>query len=171
MFYKLTKISFLFIALAFVGCSKTEDQVFKEAEEVVNGIFSEENKVEINYSDDIVSFYLPEHLHIVEQDENNLVLKNGDHVYVIFMNYMEASTSKVFFGSAQADDALLYTSYERDDMFGYMRILENLDDKGTYELQVGIGGVKVTTNTTLKQLVSESEQLMKIAKSIIEANF
>lgn len=159
----------LFLIILIVGCSKSEEKVLEEADETAKRIFTQEEFVEVNYTDDSLSFYLPQYLHIVDQDENNIILEGKDNKYVIFINNLEDSTSQLHFESLRNEDALLIKSYEREDIFGYIQILEMTEDD-QYELQIGIGGVKITTYTTLKEIVKETEELMKTAKSIVEAD-
>lgn len=170
MMVKILQRILLFMLLVAFGCSKPEDQYMIESLEQAREAFLANDSIEITYVDEHIAFYLPESLNIVDQDENNLILEGNDYTYVLFINYLEAPNSERMYELANTDDALLYESMENEGQFAYQRI-RKIESEDFYELQIGIGGVKMTTIVSARDLVKESELLMKIVRSIIEANF
>lgn len=153
----------LFYFLA--GCSmKSEEEGLKAAQEAAKSTFNN-NEVETNKNLDKFSLYLPSHFEIKEKSKSNLILQNANQTYILFYNMLEESTSKLNYQAAQSDEnSLLLESFEDKKRFGYIRIL-SMKDEG-YELQVGVGGVKISTYTTTGKMAGDAEDMMNIANSI-----
>ncbi|SDQ41909.1 hypothetical protein SAMN05216232_1526 [Virgibacillus subterraneus] len=164
---KITILSLLFV-VALTGCSlQTEEEAIKDAKESAKKIFDSDEKVETNHKLNSFSMYLPNSLEVEEKDANNVILKDGDQTFIVFYNNLEDPLSKLSYNSAAAksDEALLLETFEDQNKFGYMRIIPH-DQEEDYELQIGVGGVKITTYTSREDLDNDSEELMKIAQSI-----
>jgi len=168
---KVIQNSIFILLLILLGCSKSEEDILLEAHKKVETVFLKEEKVLEKEHKSSFSYYIPNHLEVVDQDEYNIILEGNNNVYVIFINNFETPTSKMMFNLAKVDESLLYESLEKEGMFGYIRVRNSDEEAALYEVQIGIGGVKVTTNVNLKDIPNEAEQLMKIAKSIIEETF
>src|SRR5699024_10384821 len=101
-----------------------------------------------NYQGEEYSFYLPDELVVEEEDANNIILTNdAGQTFIVFYNALEGPTSMVYYQAAKDSSALLYESFSTEDVFGYIRIMSDQDRKNSYELQIGVGGVKLTTYT------------------------
>ena len=61
------------------------------------------------------------------------------------------------------EDTTYLQSFEGEDYFGYIYLRPLETD---YELLVGIGGTKITTQTTLDQVQAEASQLITIITSL-----
>jgi len=172
LFFRIIQSSILILLLVLIGCSKSEEQVLTEAYDKVESVFVQEDTILNNGSNQGVPFYVPDYLEVVEEDDHNVILEGKNNVYIIFINNYEPPESKTMYDLARTDDYLLYDPFESENMHGYLRVRKsNEEDKDSYEVQVGVGGVKITTNVKLKTVANEAEQLMKMAKSIVEETF
>lgn len=161
----------LLLLLVLSGCnSKSEAEVLQEAEEIAGETFESTESIEVNKELDHLSLYLPKNIEVKEADANNIILNDGKQTFIIFYNNLEAPTSDLNYQTSQSNskDQLLLKSFEDPDKFGYIQVLPGKE--GEYELQIGVGGVKITTITTRAKMVHHTTELMKIARSIVEAN-
>lgn len=170
----LKKTPFLFISIGFIllvlltSCKpKSEEEIIGAVEKVAQEIFEEKDTMKINKELKHVSLYLPQELQLEEVMENNLVLTDGKQSYYIFYNELEEPTSELNFVNIDqtSKDILLIQSFKDAHKFGYVQVRSTEE---AYELQIGIGGVKITTNTEKNNLVDQTEEIMKIARSIVE---
>lgn len=170
--YRKTVQSFIIISLLILAaCSKSEEDISHETLDQVKDIFFQTERI-LDEKNNSITYYIPKGLEIEEVDEHNIVLEGKNQAYVIFKNPLESPTSDRLYHLAKIDEAMLYESFESEDMFAYIRIRPDYDQEPElYELQIGVGGVKVTTNVKLKEIPKEAEKLMKIAKSIVEDIF
>ncbi|MBP1947839.1 hypothetical protein [Virgibacillus litoralis] len=165
--WNITIVSLLFLVTLTACSMQTEEEAIKDAKESAKKIFNSDEKIETNHKLDSFSMYLPNSLEVKEEDENNVILKDGDQTFIVFYNNLEDPLSKLSYNSAAAksDKALLLETFEDKNKFGYMRIIPHNQEED-YELQIGVGGVKITTYTSRRNLSDDSEELMKIAQSI-----
>jgi len=154
----------IFAALLLSACSASLKDEQNTALEKARELFKGESKQPNNKKKNI-EFYLPFGYEVKEETPNNLILKNGSKTYILFYNQHEDRSSKVVY-----DATLKQGEYEVNETFsengqlGY--ILINNIDKDLNELVVGVGGVKITTETKTKSLTSEAEAMIEIAKSV-----
>ncbi|WP_085991656.1 hypothetical protein [Oceanobacillus senegalensis] len=163
LLYKFSIITILFFVV-LSGCNNlSEEEVVQEAREKAMLTFKDEEKMEPNNEINGVPIYIPDRLDIQSGDENNLILEDGDQTYIIFHNKIENQKSTLNYKSAQTDEAILIEAFEDAEKFGYIRILPPNKEEG-YELQVGVGGTKITTYTTKRQMIEDAKDMMKTAK-------
>lgn len=156
----------LLLLLTLVSCnSKSEEEVIQEANQIAERTFTSTQTITPISELDHFSLYIPKHLEVEEVDESNIILSDTEQTYIVFHNKFENSTSELNYHLAENDNALLLESFQDEDKFGYISILSEDEDK--YEIQVGVGGVKITTYTDKKSMVNHAEELMKIALSIV----
>lgn len=149
------------------GCSlKSEDKVMDDTAEIVKQTFKDAATIQANNDVNSNPIYIPSHLEIESGDKTNLILKEADQTYIVFHNTIENSRSELNFQAAKTSDALVLESFSDNEKFGYIRVLPD-EGKG-YELQIGIGGVKITTYTTKAKLEKDAEELMKMAKFLVQ---
>jgi len=161
----------LLCAVILTGCSmQSEDEAVKSTEETAEKVFNAEKAIETNQELDAFSMYLPKGFEIIEEDASNVIIEDGEQTYIVFYNNLENPLSTLNYEStaAKKDQALLFESFDDTNKFGYTRILP--DDEEHYELQAGIGGVKITTYTSKSDMESDAEKMMKIARSIVVDN-
>lgn len=157
----------LVLSLGLYGCSmQSEEDALDSAVAGAEGVFASKKDIETNEKTSEFQFYLPQSLSVKEESENNIILSNGDNTYTVFYNNLEDPESKLNYESAKDDKALVYESFEDENKFGYLQILPSEDSN--YQIQAGVGGVKITTYTKKKDMEEKAEQLMKIARSITE---
>ncbi|SFB37055.1 hypothetical protein SAMN04488072_12021 [Lentibacillus halodurans] len=158
-----------FYVSMLIGCSTpSEEEAIKSVEESARESFQADDSIETNQQLDAFSIYLPAGMEIVEEDASNVILEDGDQTYIVFYNNLEDPLSELSYESAAAksDKALLLETFKDKEKFGYIRILPD-EEKDHYELQAGVGGVKITTYTSKSEMESDTEVMMKMARSIV----
>lgn len=157
----------LIMSTVLYGCGTlSEEDAVQNAVNSAEGIFTSEEDIETNEQTQDFHFYLPEDLEIEEESKNNIILSDENEHYIVFYNNLESPTSKLNYESAKDSKSLAYESFEDESKFGYLQITPGTDEN--YQMQVGIGGVKITTYTTKSDLEEIAKELMKIARSITE---
>jgi len=169
--YSFIYIIFFVFTLPFMlyGCSiETEEEALDNAFDIARSTFYSNEPVDANEQTAEFDFYLPAGLTIEEEAKNNIILSDGSEHYIVFYNDLESPTSKLNYQSAKDSKSLIYESFDDEDEFGYIQVVPGTDEN--YQIQAGIGGVKITTYATKNELEDTAEELMKIARSIIEEN-
>lgn len=154
----------LLVSFLIVGCSGKERQVDKAVKATVSAFRYE--ALQPNTEAGLIKVYLPENFKIEEEHANNLILESGNQAYILFVNPNENGDSSLLFLTAkdQQTHYLVLESFQTDDKFGFISIMEL--SEGKYELAVGSGGVKMTTETGTENLKKEAEKMMKIVSSV-----
>ncbi|MGG1675952.1 hypothetical protein ACIFOT_09390 [Neobacillus sp. NRS-1170] len=113
-----------------------------------------------------IHFYLPNGYKIKDEKPNNIILKNGSKIYILFVNPQEDSLSEVVYkGTVNQYKRLnINEKFTSDSKFGFLTIKELDDDQN--ELTVGIGGTKITTQTETSDLVEDGKAMMQIVNSV-----
>ncbi|MFJ7683708.1 hypothetical protein [Peribacillus butanolivorans] len=157
-------ILLLMSSLIVVGCSGIERQTDK-AVKVAELAFRDDKK-QPNIEAGLIQVYLPKDFKVEEEHDNNLILKSDNQAYILFVNPNENEDSSVLFLAIkeQGDKYLVLHSFQNDDKFGFITIKKLAEDK--YELAVGIGGVKLTTETDKDQIKHDAKQMMEIVASV-----
>ncbi|WP_188456501.1 hypothetical protein [Virgibacillus oceani] len=162
---RIIPVVFLLLIIVLSGCSmKSEEEALTDAKQNALEAFNNKEKIETNHELNSFELYLPENLEVKEESKSNVILEDGDQTYIVFYNNLEKPTSQLSYESAKKEEALLMESFKDNNKFGYIRILS---DKGDgYEMQVGIGGVKITTYTSKGKMDNDARALMEISRSI-----
>ncbi|WP_246941310.1 hypothetical protein [Bacillus pinisoli] len=155
---------FIAFSILLVGCSSIEDQL-AETENVTNEAF-ELGAKGINMEEGAFTYYLPGSMERTSSEENNIILSEGKQTYILFVNPLEAKTSNIVYESSLHGDEeyLLNKTYENDDRFGFVQVLEL--EEGQYEVTVGVGGSKLTTVTKKNNIAESANKMMLIANSV-----
>lgn len=155
--------TFLLIGL-LTGCTSIEDQA-KETKTAVEQTLKEK-PVETNNQYGDITFYLPNEMKIDKKGDNNLILKKGDQLYILFVNPNEDVASDVMYQAIHSNDSkfAIDNTFKDKDRFGYVKAYE-IDDK-LYMLSVGIGGVKMTTETKVSKITENATEMMKVVSSV-----
>lgn len=146
------------------ACSANVEDAYKATDEKISAAFNSTPK-KVNNKNKEVHFYLPFGFEIKEKTQNNVILKNGSKTYILFYNQQESTDSKVVYNATL--DAKKYNyqkTYQKGDKFGFMLVKDLGEDK--QELTVGIGGVKLTTETKTKSMKNDAEYMMQIVNSV-----
>ncbi|QGH35363.1 hypothetical protein GI584_15455 [Gracilibacillus salitolerans] len=161
----LVAISLLIVFL--IGMSlwmiKPTEEVLSEAVEVAEQQFQQSAKDQ-NQQVDNFALYLPEGFEVEEQTVNNLILTKEKQKFILFYNALESQTSRLNYEAAKEElDHEWLVSFEDQDRFGYINIVEHEEQ---FEVQLGVGGVKVTTISDKSELEQDVIDMMDIANSI-----
>lgn len=157
----------LFIAMASYGVN-TDEAIF-EAKNKYEQSFEQYEEMEHNYESEQVSLYLPNGLKVVEETEYNLVMEHKGQVYLLFFNPYEKENSRVHYDLDVEfkDEALLFETYETDELFSYFLVLK--EDKDL-NVVISIGGAKLSTKTITSLLPSSTETMLQVLHSLTYRN-
>ncbi len=153
------------LLLVGVACSANIDEEKVTAIDSAKQAFMNKPK-EINEKSGNTKFYLPSDYTIEKEEEHNIILHKGDNPVIIFINPNEGSSSQSISQRIEKkkEDYLAYEIFQEDDRVGFAAIKELSKDE--YEVTTGVGGVKVTAQTKVKDLSKYAEDMMDIASSI-----
>ncbi|MFQ3542460.1 hypothetical protein Q7A53_00105 [Halobacillus rhizosphaerae] len=161
-------ILLLILSVFLGGCSifPSEKEIVQHTRESAQQAFKAQTPT-ANIKSGTISMYLPSAVKVEEQDANNIILSKGDkQTFIVFYNSMEDESSQLNYQSArQKENRLLLKSFKDEDRFGYVRVMP-VNKQSKYELQVGQGGVKITTYSKKDELEDNAALMMNIAKSI-----
>lgn len=162
---KLKAASLLVVVLLLSACSASLTEEQTAAKDEVGESFNTDPKATNNENKDI-KFYLPFGFEVNKETPNNIILKNGSKTYILFYNPHESPDSKVVYEAAlkQKEYDFKETYSTKDGHFGYL-LIKNAD-KQQNELTVGVGGVKITTQSKTKNLSAEAASMAEIIQSI-----
>lgn len=157
---------FLFLilfTLILTGCGVSEEEALTAIETMLEPTFEQ---VAPKATKELKAFniYLPEGFTVEEEFDNNVILNNHDQTYILFYNLFEEQDSDFFYQLAkQAGDYALLETFQDNDRFGYVKV-EDMEDH--YEVQVGIGGMRLTTHTSLKQIEDDVANMITMLNSV-----
>ena len=159
----------IFLLTALTSCNgnieKNQEEAVTKAQ---NAFFA--GKTEPNHEMDALSLYLPFGMEIDATNPYNILLKKGDHSYILFINPHESLDSQVIYETTiqAAQDLRIQEQFTDEGKFGFI-IIQDVD-RDRYSLTVGIGGIKITTETDANDLPKEAEMMMKIVSSVTLKN-
>lgn len=169
MFNKIKVKKYMLITVAFLmlfGCSVSESDVLSQSENTAYEMFVNENTVETNHEAKQFRFYLPSGFEIESESDNNVLITKGKQSYILFVNPLESKESQTVFESTimNKENNVLKKTFVENNEFGFIYI-RSIEGK-QYEVSVGVGGVKMTTQTNGKELAESTETMMQIVKSV-----
>lgn len=155
---------FMIFIFLLAGCSGSFDEVQKEAQKAVKEVFQEQPK-DPNQNNKDIEYYLPFGYEVVEENPNNIILKNGAKRYILFYNQHEDENSDVVLKTTTEQKNFdVQETFKSEGKLGYF-LLKKGDNK-VNELTIGIGGVKITSEVKSSSLKNEAVNMMKIANSV-----
>ncbi|MBN8192033.1 hypothetical protein JI667_07730 [Bacillus sp. NTK074B] len=162
-----TKASIIFfiLMLLLAGCNTTIDQ---EKEGTANAVKDALNSNEAaDEQAGNISFYLPFGAEIEKESPYNIIISKDSDTFILFTNPQEDKDSELLYKMAINDKESLVKNgtFKEDDRLGYY-VIKELPDTEEYELTVGVGGTKVTTQSQMKDLADNAEMMMKMAASV-----
>ncbi|WAA10090.1 hypothetical protein [Fervidibacillus albus] len=164
---RLLQSGFVLMTVLFLlaACTGTIQEESEKAKEQAMEAFEGKAK-NANVEKDTLSLYLPLGIEVDETDPNNVLLTRGDKLYLLFINPNENENSRVVYEATteSGDDFLLNETFESDERFGYILVKEV--DEDVFELVVGIGGLKLTTESDKKDLADDAKMMMEIVSSV-----
>ncbi|UOQ86331.1 hypothetical protein [Gracilibacillus salinarum] len=156
-------ILLIFVIAMSIWSIEPTEEVLTEATDVAENQFEQEIK-DPNEELDHFSLFVPEGFEVEEQSQNNVILTKDNQTYILFYNKLESDTSKLNYEAAmEMEDHDKLVSFEDQDRFGYINIAER-DDQ--FEVQLGVGGVKVTTISSKQELTEDVKSMMNMANSL-----
>lgn len=167
MIYKQKILFLTMIALTGLlsGCLfSSEQKIVDEAERTVKDAFLADKKNPTAETESF-SIFLPEDFHIEEETENNLVLQRDDQLFLLFFNPLEKDNSELLYENIDRDDKLVNAIFKSEDQFGYVVAIP-FEDKGEYEVIVGLGGKRIITVSGKGQIAEDAGLMMEMVRSI-----
>jgi hypothetical protein len=166
---KASKIAYFWLFLLFLlplaGCTGDIGDELEKAKMNVQQAFEKEAETP-NQELDFISLYVPFGMTIERTDENNFLLEKGKQMYILFINPNETADSKAVYESTRkgGDEWLLDETFTSDGKFGYVLVASV--DEDLYEVTVGIGGIKMTTETSKRHVADYAGSMMETVSSV-----
>lgn len=161
----LVSIILFMLLFALAGCGVSLDEQVSQAKKQVEAAFNGK-PLTPNKKAKHFSYHLPKGFEVQEDVKSNVILEKGRQTYILFVNPEEDSSSKMLFNTLEADSKklILKSSFQGKNRFGYVAVKKIDDDM--YVTSVGIGGVKMTTETKASGIAKSAEEMMKIVTSV-----
>ncbi|WP_433958998.1 hypothetical protein [Cytobacillus horneckiae] len=161
-------LSFLMIMIAVVvntSCAETSyTEERSNAREAAKATFNLA-PIDPNQENEHIQYYLPSGFKVEREKPNNILLKSRRQEYILFYNQHESDQSEVIYDTAISQiDYDVNDTFYHDDRFGFL-LMTPLNDE-TVEITVGIGGVKITTQSKVSKITDEAKKMMFIANSV-----
>ncbi|NQD66341.1 hypothetical protein HP456_10465 [Bacillus haikouensis] len=159
-------IVFFFLVLILAGCNTTIDQEKEQTAQTVEDTFKHTEKSAKEKAGN-VNFYLPFGAKIEKESSNNIIISEGSDTFILFTNPEEDQSSELLYKMAVSDGKNIVhkDTFKDDNRFGYY-VIKKLPDSEKYELIVGVGGTKLTTQSHMEDLSDNAEMMMEIASSV-----
>jgi hypothetical protein len=167
---KNARISIIYLMLIvglLTGCFASVEEVSTETVASVEQAFKAK-PVEPNNTEKSFSYFLPSDMNVESAGQNNVILQKGEQLFILFVNPNEPKDSTEMYESTvqktSKDKDIVNETFKDDSRFGYVKV-EEIENK-SYEVSVGIGGVKITTESKLSEVSVTAEQMMQIVSSV-----
>ncbi|WP_096152912.1 MULTISPECIES: hypothetical protein [Bacillus] len=157
---------FSLIIISLAGCSITEQEAVDASIQIVESSLAEETK-EANTETENISYYLPSAFTIESEVNNNIVIENNDQTYILFVNPLESVSSVVVYETTLGfyEDPIVNKQLNNEEHFIFF-IVDNGPSEQTYEVIVGIGGMKMTTITSAANMKQSVQDMIDIINSV-----
>ncbi|WP_210468534.1 hypothetical protein [Sporosarcina sp. 6E9] len=160
------KILVIISVLLLTACGKSLEDRVGEGLRSAEKVFYENNKF-ANEEIDGVKFYRPSSFAIKEgSDSQNIIFTSKNDTFILFNNPNEEKDSHLFYDLLKADETkkiIKEKSFTEGDTFGFAAVIENDE---TVELITSVGGSKITTLSTKKDIENHLSVMMEILRSI-----
>jgi hypothetical protein len=155
------------VIITLVGCSATVADQTEDGIQAAKEAFQEE-PAKPNEQVGNVQLFVPGGFSIQEEsDETNIILKDNNEAYVLFINPNENLDSQLFYDLllAEKEDVILAEkTFQQKGRFGFVAILPSGEDQ--YEIMVSNGGYKLTTISDERNIDDNMEKMMKVVRSV-----
>ncbi|BCB05309.1 hypothetical protein [Bacillus sp. KH172YL63] len=162
-----TKVSFFIFILMLIltGCNTTIDKEKDQTADAVKNALSSNEKPDEKAGN--IEFYLPFGAKIEKESPNNIIISKSSDTFILFTNPQEDKDSELLYKMAlnEKESLVKHGTFKEDDRLGYY-VIKKLPDTEEYELMVGMGGTKVTTQSEVGDLADHAEMMMKMAASV-----
>lgn len=153
-----------FSVLLLSACSANITEEQNAALGAVKEAFKHAPK-ETNKKNNDIEFYLPFGFEVKEETPNNIILKNGSKTYILFYNQHEEPDSKVVYkATVKQNEYDLNETFTKDGKLAYLLIKNT--DKQMNEMTIGVGGVKISTQSKTSSLSSDATSMFEIVNSV-----
>lgn len=164
-----TVVLLLITVVFLAACGQTVEERAIDGTKVAEDVFYEKRKTQ-NEEIDGVKLYKPTSFKVDENsDAQNIVLNKGKQPFILFINPNEKKDSQLFYELLQADENIEVVDEKKfsdGDFFGFAAVIQSADDM--VELIANVGGAKITTQTTEKNIAKDLKTMMEIVHSIDE---
>ncbi|MBO1513199.1 hypothetical protein [Metabacillus bambusae] len=162
---QLTLVLSLLLTILLMGCTISDEELTKTTIDNTKQAFEDTPK-DSNEQTKLFSYYLPEEFTIKETKMYNVLLEKGSKSYLLFVNENEEANSKVSYDTLveKYEKPFISETFEDKERFGYLFV--NTLEKNTYEVTVGIGGTKLTTEAKINDVSDAAKNMMDIVKSV-----
>ncbi len=125
-----------------------------------------ENVKKPNENSGKIEFFIPTGYEVKGESATNIILKNGNDTYILFINPQEDRSSKVVYQATVDQYKKLDTNktYMNNNKFGFLTIKQL--DNNQNEMTIGVGGAKITTQAKTSNLDKVSKVMMQIVNSV-----
>ncbi|MES1044837.1 hypothetical protein FOA22_10090 [Heyndrickxia oleronia] len=159
----ISGVVFICLMMVISGCSHSlkdeNDDAIKNVEEAFN-----HKSEKITDGSNNVKFYLPFGMSIKDESPNNVIIK-GKNDYILFYNQNEKEDSKIVYQMSKPEKNLVVDhTIINKKQFGYLIVSKV--EKDMYEVTVGIGGIKMTTESKEKNISANASKMMRVVKSV-----
>ncbi|MEW4306390.1 hypothetical protein [Rossellomorea marisflavi] len=153
------------LALTLAGCSTSIDEEKDKTAKVVEDMV--DHKAEAKEKAGDIEFYLPFGAEVEKETSHNVIIKKGSDTFILFNNPQEDKDSDLLYKTSLEDesDVVKKGTFQGKDGLGYY-IIKSIPDSEKYELIVGVGGTKVSTQSDEGDLSDHAKMMMKMATSV-----
>lgn len=157
----------LLLSLPLAGCTLSQKDMAEQTKKNVQEVFAAKPP-EPSHKAGKFRFYLPDTYKISSQKATNILLTENSQTYILFINTNEKPKSKVLYNAlkSQYKNKALTKTLSDKNRFGFA-VADKLKNN-RYEITVGIGGVKLTTEADSSKIPDSAKKMMQIAASIKE---
>ncbi|WP_046517464.1 hypothetical protein, partial [Bacillus sp. SA1-12] len=164
----MKQVSFVLIVLVtlfLAGCTISDEELTKTTIDATKQSF-EGKSMNVNEKTALFSYYLPEKFSVKETKKYNILLEKGNQSYILFVNQNEEATSEVSYEALakQYKNPFISETFKDSKRFGYLNV--NKLEKNSYEVTVGIGGTKLTTEAKANDVAEDAKHMMDIVASV-----
>ncbi|WP_338788912.1 hypothetical protein [Metabacillus sp. FJAT-53654] len=162
---QLTLVLSLLLTFLLLGCTVSDEELTKTTIDNTKQAFKDSPQ-DTNEHTKLFSYYLPEEFSVKETKKYNVLLEKGNMSYLLFVNENEEANSKVSYDTLveKYEKPFISETFQDKERFGYL-FVNNLE-KNTYEVTVGIGGTKLTTEAKANDVSDAAKNMMDIVKSV-----
>lgn len=156
---------FLLLAAFLSGCTLSQEDMTEQTIKNVKEVFSG-NPPKADQKAGSYRFYLPETYKIDAVRKYNILLLENSQRTILFINQNEKPSSTVAYETIkrQYKHRVLDVQMKDKNRFGYAAADKLKNNR--YEITVGIGGIKLTTEADASKIPDSAKKMMMIAASL-----
>ncbi len=152
--------------ILLVGCASLEERAVDGLESAKETFLGEPETPNNEVGN--IKLFLPSGYSVEdESNESNILLSKGKDSFILFINPNETPKSKLYYELMMANsnvNIIKEEVFEAENRFGFAAIIQNGEE--SFELVTSIGGMKLTTISSEKNIASNLNEMMTIIRSI-----